>query len=92
MRIIFIYNTFFPGARFMSVSLEDLQVGDIARVSGFRETSDYTRRLTRLGLVPGTEIEVKRVAPLGDPIEIRFRGFSLVLRPAEAQSLILNVP
>ncbi len=76
----------------MSVSLEDLQVGDIARVSGFREESGYAQRLMRLGLIPGTEIEVKRVAPLGDPIEIRFRGFSLVLRPAEARSLILNPP
>ena len=76
----------------MSVSLEDLQVGDTARVSGFRDASGYAQRLMQLGLVPGTEIEVKRVAPLGDPIEIRFRGFSLVLRPAEAHSLILNVP
>ena len=75
----------------MSVSLEDLQVGDIARVSGFREDSDYAQRLMRLGLIPGTDIEVKRVAPLGDPIEIRFRGFSLVLRPAEAHSLLLDV-
>ena len=76
----------------MSVSLQDLQVGDTARVSGFRDESDYAQRLMRLGLIPGTRIEVKRVAPLGDPIEIRFRGFSLVLRPAEAQSLILNAP
>ncbi len=74
----------------MSVSLKDLQVGDTARVSGFRDTSGYTQRLMRLGLIPGTQIEVKRVAPLGDPIEISFRGFSLVLRPAEAHSLILN--
>ena len=76
----------------MSVSLEDLQVGDTARVIGFREESGYAQQLMRLGLIPGTEIEVQRVAPLGDPIEIRFRGFSLVLRPAEAQSLILNPP
>ena len=75
----------------MSVSLKDLRVGDTALVSGFRDQSSYTQQLMRLGLIPGTRIEVKRVAPLGDPIEIRFRGFSLVLRPAEAQSLCLNL-
>lgn len=74
----------------MPVSLEDLHVGDTAQVSGFSDTCDYTQRLMRLGLIPGTRIEVIRVAPLGDPIEIRFRGFSLVLRPAEARALMLN--
>ncbi len=76
----------------MAIALKDLQVGDTARVSGFRDESSYTQRLMQLGLIPGTQIEVQRVAPLGDPIEIRFRGFSLVLRPAEAHGLILNAP
>ena len=40
-----------------------------------------------MGLVPGTEVEVIRRAPLGDPIELRLRGFSLALRPAEADDL-----
>lgn len=44
----------------------------------------------RLGLIPGTELEVKRRAPLGDPIQIQFRGYSLVLRPAEAHHLLLE--
>jgi ferrous iron transport protein A len=44
----------------------------------------------RLGLIPGTQFEVKRFAPLGDPIEIRFRGFSLTLRPGEARCLSLE--
>ena len=74
----------------MIVSLSDLKPGDTARVAGYRADSGYTAQLMRLGLIPGTEITVQRTAPLGDPMEIRFRGFSLVLRPSEATSLMLD--
>jgi ferrous iron transport protein A len=49
-----------------------------------------SERLIRLGLIPGTTIRLERRAPLGDPVEIRFRGYSLVLRPAEAACLRLE--
>ena len=70
-------------------ALHELGPGATATVSGFRSESPYTGQLIRLGLTVGTEITVVRVAPLGDPIEIRFRGFALVLRPSEAHELIL---
>lgn len=72
--------------------LNDLEPGDEARVTGYLETSDYSERLTRLGLIPGTRIRLERRAPLGDPVEIRFRGYALVLRPAEAVCLQLETP
>lgn len=74
----------------MPVSLSQLRVGDEARVAGFTDTSAYAAQLMRLGLIPGTRIHVRRVAPLGDPIEIRFRGFSLALRPGEAACVLLE--
>ncbi len=75
----------------MPVSLSQLRVGDEARVAGFADSSSaYAAQLMRLGLIPGTRLSVRRVAPLGDPIEIRFRGFSLVLRPSEAACLLLE--
>jgi ferrous iron transport protein A len=74
----------------MSVSLAELSIGDRARVAGYSEHSAYAGQLERLGLTPGTSLVLQRVAPLGDPVEIRFRGFSLVLRPAEAACLILE--
>ena len=43
-----------------------------------------------LGLIPGTEIYVTRYAPLGDPVEIEFRGTRLALRPSEAAALQLQ--
>lgn len=74
----------------MTVTLSDLKPGDSARVTGYSTDSAYTGQLMRLGLIPGTRLTVLRTAPLGDPMEIRFRGFSLALRPSEAMSLVLE--
>lgn len=74
----------------MAISLSDLEPGDRARVAGYARPSPYGQGLLRLGLIPGTRFEVKRRAPLGDPIEIGFRGFSLTLRPEEADCLLLE--
>lgn len=49
----------------------------------------YRKRLIAMGLLPGTEFYVTRVAPLGDPIEITIRGFSLSLRKEEA--VLMNI-
>ena len=70
--------------------LDDLQPGERARVAAYAEESAYSRGLAQLGLIPGTRFEVRRRAPLGDPVEIVFRGFSLALRPGEAKCLLLE--
>jgi ferrous iron transport protein A len=73
------------------VQLADLAKGDYARVLGFDDpATPYARQLLSLGLIPGTRIRVARFAPLGDPIEIQFRGACLVLRPSEARGLVLE--
>lgn len=80
-----------PQPRSPTLKLEALTIGDRARVTGYTDAnSEYTHQLTRLGLIPGVEFQVVRRAPLGDPIAIRFRGFSLALRLAEAQVLELE--
>ena len=53
----------------------------VVRVAG---QSSFRRRLMELGLVPGTRVELVRVAPLGDPVELLVRGASLSIRKAEA--------
>ena len=68
----------------------DLRPGERARVVGYADQSLYSQRLVSLGLTAGTELEVRRRAPLGDPVEIRFRGYSLALRPSEADCLLLE--
>lgn len=69
-------------------TLRDLGVGQRARVVGFVKTGGaYRRKLLSLGLTPGAEFTVTRVAPMGDPVEIQLRGFSLSLRKDEAAIL-----
>jgi len=73
------------------VQLSDLVRGDAARVVGYADPADpYARQLLSLGLIPGTRIQIVRFAPLGDPIEIQFRGACLILRPTEARALQLE--
>lgn len=69
-------------------TLGQLQVGDRARVTGFTHAgSGYRRKLLTMGLTPGAELEITRVAPMGDPVEIRVRGFSLSLRKEESAAM-----
>lgn len=67
------------------MKLSELKVGDSAEVRRFVPGSQgYRARLMAMGLTPGTAFRVQRLAPLGDPVEIEVRGFSLSLRRAEA--------
>ena len=68
--------------------ISELSVGETARIVGFAEAGKgYRRKLLTMGLTPGAEIGITRVAPMGDPVEIRVRGSSLSLRKDEAASL-----
>ena len=70
------------------LSLAGLKVGESGRVLGYAKTEAvYRRRLLAMGLTPRTEFTVVRVAPLGDPVEIRVRGSALTLRKDEAVAL-----
>ena len=64
--------------------LSQIQTGQIVQVVGIAGQSSFRRRLMELGLVPGTRVELVRVAPLGDPVELLVRGASLSIRKAEA--------
>lgn len=65
------------------------QRGIVVRVGG---RGPVKRRMMDMGLVPGTEVKVVRVAPLGDPVEFEVKGYSLSLRKSEAQYVIVEVP
>ena len=72
----------------MEISLKTMKPGDSARVTGFAAGErDYRQRLLAMGLTPGVVFSVTRVAPLGDPVEIRVRNFTLTLRQHEAAIL-----
>ena len=64
--------------------LSEIQIGQVVQVVRVAGQSSFRRRLMELGLVPGTRVELVRVAPLGDPVELLVRGASLSIRKAEA--------
>jgi ferrous iron transport protein A len=72
----------------MAKTLAEFSVGTKGLVVGFTKGStQYRQKLMAMGLVGGTEFEITRVAPLGDPVEIKVRNFNLSLRRDEANSL-----
>jgi ferrous iron transport protein A len=71
----------------ISSSLANLPIGAHARVISVNGTGTVARRLMEMGVVPGAEVRVIKAAPLGDPIEVRVRGYHLALRRTEAQTI-----
>lgn len=74
----------------MITTLADLSVGDYGIIVRFKDKISFRKRLLSFGLTPGTEIQLVRIAPLGDPVEIKVRGFSLTLRKNEAEHIIIS--
>ncbi len=71
-------------------NLKDLEPGQKARVKKITGNGSIKRRILDIGLVPGSEIEMERYAPLGDPVEIKLKGYHLSLRKEEAENIILE--
>jgi Fe2+ transport system protein FeoA len=69
------------------LSLARLPAGVQGRVIAINGTGTIARRLMEMGVVPGAPVRVIKTAPLGDPIEIRVRGYHLALRRTEAQTI-----
>ena len=65
------------------MTLADLKPGDTAVIADY-STGDPPARLLEFGLLPGTTVELVRFSPLGDPMDIRVRGFHLSIRRSEA--------
>ncbi len=67
--------------------LKPKERGTIVKVGG---DGPVRRRMLDMGVVPGTEVEVVRVAPLGDPVELLIRGYHLSLRKEEAREILVE--
>jgi Fe2+ transport system protein FeoA len=73
------------------ITLNSLQPGECGIVEHIKTTDPKLKmRLLELGLLKGTTIELIRYAPLGDPIEIKIRGYRLSIRKVEAESVIIS--
>ncbi len=73
-----------------SKTLRDVAVGECATVARLTGDGAIKRRIMDMGLTKGTEVCVRKVAPLGDPIEVTVRGFELSLRKDEAVNVLVN--
>ncbi|HEX8422023.1 MAG TPA: ferrous iron transport protein A [Pyrinomonadaceae bacterium] len=72
-----------------ATTLNALAHGVEARVVSVEGEGAVARRLMEMGVVPGAPVCVIKAAPLGDPIEVRVRGYHLALRRAEAQTILV---
>lgn len=68
-------------------TLRDLKVGESAKVVKLHGEGAVKRRIMDMGLTRGVEVAVRKVAPLGDPIEVTVRGYELSLRKADAEMI-----
>ena len=67
------------------MTLRDLKPGDAAKVVKINGEGAIKRRIMDMGLIKGTNFVVKKVAPLGDPVEITVRGYELSIRKFDAE-------
>ena len=72
------------------VRLDQLKAGERGVVEGYEGEEDLHYRLKELGLVRGTAVVVKRFAPMGDPMEIVLRGYSLSIRKQDASKILVK--
>ena len=70
-----------------SMTLKDVQVGQTVKVTKIIGTGPVKRRIMDMGITKGVEIFVRKVAPLGDPMELKVRGYELSVRKADAEMI-----
>jgi ferrous iron transport protein A len=71
-------------------SLRDVNVGETSTVLKIHGSGALKRRIMDMGITKGTEITVRKVAPLGDPIEVTVRGYELSVRKDDADILEMS--
>ena len=71
-------------------TLKDMPVGSSCTVKALTGVGAVKRRIMDMGITKGVDVYVRKVAPLGDPIEVTVRGYELSLRKSEAESILVN--
>ncbi len=72
------------------MTLKSAAPGSRVIVQKLTGRGEVKRRLMDMGIIPGTEIQIQKVAPLGDPVEIKFKGYNLSLRWNEAETILVE--
>ena len=74
----------------MSRTLKQVKCGETVTVWRLQGEGPVKRRIMDMGITRGTEIFVRKVAPLGDPIEVSVRGYELSIRKSEAENILVE--
>lgn len=72
------------------MTLDQLKIGHTAKIVAVGGQGALRRRLLDMGITPKTNIMVRKVAPMGDPIEINLRGYELTLRKDDAKNIVVE--
>lgn len=68
-------------------TLKEVKIGESVKVKALKGEDPVKRRIMDMGITKGVEIFVRKVAPLGDPIEVNVRGYELTIRKSEAENI-----
>ena len=71
-------------------TLKNARVGETVKVQKLTGEGPVKRRIMDMGITKGVEVYVRKVAPLGDPIEVSVRGYELSLRKADAEMIVIE--
>ena len=71
-------------------TLRQVKVGETVKVTKLTGEGAVKRRIMDMGITKGVEIYVRKVAPLGDPVEVTVRGYELSLRKADAEMVVIE--
>lgn len=72
------------------MTLREVKIGNTVKVKKLNGEGPVKRRIMDMGITKGVEIYVRKVAPLGDPIEVTVRGYELSLRKADAEMVVVE--
>ncbi len=72
------------------MTLKEIKCGETVKVSKIQGEGPVRRRIMDMGITKGCEVFVRKVAPLGDPIEVTVRGYELSLRRADAEMIVVG--
>ena len=71
-------------------TLRDAKIGETVKVKKLTGEGAVKRRIMDMGITKGIEVHVRKVAPLGDPVEVTVRGYELSIRKADAETILIE--
>ena len=71
-------------------TLRDAKVGETVRISKLHGEGAVKRRIMDMGITTGTDVFIRKLAPLGDPVEVSVRGYELSIRKSDAEMIEVN--